>query len=226
MHEKQLSLAEAAALTRTGDVWLFRGKSIADRTIRLTTNSPINHVGMAIAPDDLPPMMWHAELGRSLPSVWTGEHNRGAQLHYLTDAVTVWSNKYNQHAYFRQLDPAVTHEMEDAALRTIAKLDGTPFPSTVGMAGTWLKSRFMRSEGSRADSLEKAYCAEIVAVTFAAMGLLPPERSPGWYDPGRFWSGDGLKLLKGATLGLEIAVTVPDEVPPQELSADRAGTPE
>ena len=81
MPENGLSLAEASAITRTGDLWLFRGFSAADRAIRITTNSPVNHVGMTIAIDDLPPLMWHAELGRSLPDVWTGEHTRGAQLH-------------------------------------------------------------------------------------------------------------------------------------------------
>ena len=64
-------LDEALDLTRTGDLWIFRGRSPADRAIRLTTNSPVNHVGMTVALDDLPPLMWHAELGRSLPDLWT-----------------------------------------------------------------------------------------------------------------------------------------------------------
>ena len=54
---------------------------MADVTIRALTNSPVNHVGMAVAIDDLPPLLWHAELGRSLPDVWTGERHRGVQLH-------------------------------------------------------------------------------------------------------------------------------------------------
>jgi hypothetical protein len=50
-----LSLGEAVELSRTGDLWLFLGRSAADRAIRALTNSPVNHVGMAIALDDLPP---------------------------------------------------------------------------------------------------------------------------------------------------------------------------
>ena len=49
-------------------------------------------------------------------------------------------------------------------------------------------------------------CAEVVALTYRAMGLLPPDRAPSWYDPGRFWSGDDLVLAEGARLGSEIAV--------------------
>ncbi len=199
-------------MTHTGDLWLFRGQSAADRAIRITTNSPVNHVGMTIAIDDLPPLMWHAELGRSLPDVWTGEHTRGAQLHDLSAAVTTWAVKYGQRGWLRPLEPPVTRDMEDAALRTVSRLDGTPFPSMASLAGRWFKSRAGRVRRGKksADeaSLETAYCAEIVATTYVAMGLLPTERPAGWYDPGRFWSGDRLQLLQGATLGEEIEVRV------------------
>ncbi len=41
-----------------------------DRAIQIATNSRVNHVGMSVVIEDLPPLMWHAELGRSLPDVW------------------------------------------------------------------------------------------------------------------------------------------------------------
>ncbi len=85
---------QAARLTRTGDVWLFRGSSTADRAIRAFTNSPVNHVGMVIALDDLPPLLWHAELGRTIPDVWAGITHRGTQLHRLVDAVGQWHHRY------------------------------------------------------------------------------------------------------------------------------------
>jgi hypothetical protein len=49
----------------------------------------------------------------------------------------------------------------------------------------------------------------VVAATYQAMGLLPADRAVNWYDPGRFWSGDDLRLLGGAGLGDEIEVAVP-----------------
>ena len=61
-----MTLSDAAATTATGDVWLFRGPSPADRAIRLFTNSPVNHVSMVVALDDLPPLLWHAELEHCL----------------------------------------------------------------------------------------------------------------------------------------------------------------
>ena len=210
MPGNQLDLDEAVAVTRTGDLWLFRGRSAADRTIRVVTNSPVNHVGMAVVIEDLPPLMWHAELGRALPDVWSGTHQRGAQLHDLRRAVLVWAEKYHQQVWLRQLDHPVTGEMEDAVLRTIARLDGTPFPSTARLASRWLGGRLpRRKREAREAGLESAYCAEIVALTYEAMGLLPPGRRPNWYDAGRFWSGDDLELAGGAALGDEIAVRLP-----------------
>jgi hypothetical protein len=201
---------EAIDLARTGDVWLFRGRTAADRAIQLATNSPVNHVGMAVVIGDLPALMWHAELGKSLPDVWSGNRQRGVQLHDLRDAVRVWSTRYGQRAWVRQLQPDVTAEMEDAVLRTIARMDGTPFPSTARLASRWVTGRVptIRRELD-GPSLETAYCAEVLAVTYQAMGLLPGRHRPNWYDAGRFWSGDDLALAGGYTLGGEIAVTAP-----------------
>ncbi|MEU3643901.1 hypothetical protein AB0E59_11030 [Lentzea sp. NPDC034063] len=200
------TLDKAVEMTRTGDVWVFRGRSAADRAIQAMTNSPVNHVGMAIVIDDMPPLMWHAELGKSLKDMWSGTHQRGAQLHDLRDAVVTWHDKYGQRAWLRQLDHEVTREMEDAALRTVARLDGTPFPSTAKLASRWARGRIpLRPKGDA--TIESAFCAEIVAVTYEEMGLLP-QRRPNWYDPGRFWSGDDLDLLGGAKLGREIEIVV------------------
>ncbi|HEY8721409.1 hypothetical protein [Pengzhenrongella sp.] len=212
----RIDLDQALAATRTGDLWLFRGHSIADRAIQVSTNSPVNHVGMSVVLDDLPPLMWHAELGRSLRDQWSGSHQRGAQLHDLREAVTVWGNRYGQQAWLRQLDSPVSREMEDAALRTIARLDGTPFPSTVQLARRWLRGRapsFGRREQVEAQ-LETVFCAEIVAITYEAMGLLTGGRRTSGFDPGRFWSGDELGLVGGAALGKEIPVQIP-VFPPQ-----------
>jgi hypothetical protein len=205
-----VTIDEAIDLARTGDVWLFRGKSAADRAIQVATNSPVNHVGMSVVIGDLPALMWHAELGKSLPDVWSGTRRRGVQLHDLRDAVRVWSTRYGQRAWVRQLQPDVTAGMEDAVLRTIARMDGTPFPSTARLASRWVTGRVptIRRELD-APSLETAYCAEVLAVTYQAMGLLPSRHRPNWYDAGRFWSGDDLALAEGYTLGGEIAVTIP-----------------
>jgi hypothetical protein len=199
----KLPLEEAIELTRTGDLWLFRGPSAADRAIRTFTNSPVNHVGLAVVLEDLPPLLWHAELGQSVADVWTGTHHRGAQLHDLREAVKTWTGRYHQACWLRQIDGRITKSMEDALLLEIARKDGTPFPSLLTLAGHWLRGRIRQSA-----STEAAYCAEVVASGYQAMGLLDTKRPPNWYDPGRFWSGDRLELLGEATLGDEIEIVV------------------
>lgn len=203
MIRDRLPLDAAVELTRTGDLWLFRGASVADQAIRVLTNAPVNHVGMAIVIDDLPPLMWHAELGKGLLDVWSGSHHRGVQLHDLREAVVQWCGRYEQQAWLRQLSPAVTRDMESAALKTVARLDGTPFPATAALAGRWLRGRARRQAG-----VEMTYCAEVVASTYQAMGLLDAKRPTNYYDPGKFWSGDDLDLELGASLGEEIEVKV------------------
>lgn len=198
------TLADAASEARSGDIWLFRGRTVADRAIRFATNAPVNHVAMCLAIDDLPPLLWHAELGHSMPDVWTGTSHRGAQLHRLEDAARTWVLRYGQKAYVRHMEPPATRDMEDAALAVVQDYSGRPFPRSRQLAKHWALGRLRRRI-----SLQDLYCAELVAVTLERMGLLDGERPPNWYDPGRFWSGDGLTLLHGVTLGPEIAVDVP-----------------
>jgi hypothetical protein len=199
---KSLSLDDAIATAQTGDVWLFRGRSLADVAIRTVTNSPVNHVGMVVALDDLPPLMWHAELGRSLPDVWTGERHRGVQLHILRDAVATWDKKYGQRAWVRQLEGDIQREHEDRLMEMIERFNGRAFPSTLGLARQWATGRYRRRESS----LETVYCAELVATTYQHMGLLPKRRPASWYDPGKFWSGDRVAMVPPFALGGEIPV--------------------
>jgi hypothetical protein len=214
MTAASITIDAAIDVTLTGDLWLFRGHKVADRAVQLATNSPVNHVGVSVVIADLPPLLWHAELGRSLPDLWSGTRHRGVQLHDLREAVLTWANKYDQRPWIRQLHPAITREMEDAVLRTIARMDGTPFPSTARLAGRWLSGRAPAMRRRKQDSeLETAYCAEVLAVTYQAMGLLPGRRPANWYDAGSFWSGDDIILSAGFALGGEIAVHTPASAP-------------
>jgi hypothetical protein len=203
VHGAELTLDDAVAVASTGDIWLFRGRSFADRAIQTVTNSPVNHVGMVVALDDLPPLLWHAELGRSLPDVWTGERQRGVQLHMLADAVRTWASRYGQQAWMRPLEGQLERSHEDALMRAIERFDGRPFPTTAGLARQWMTGRFRRRS-----ALETIYCAELVATTYQQMGLLPGRRPASWYDPGRFWSGDRIDLVPPFALGEEVAVSV------------------
>lgn len=204
-------LDDAVDAARTGDLWIFRGSSHADRAIRAVTNAPVNHVGVAVVLDDLPPLLWHAELGRGLRDQWTGQFQRGVQLHDLRAAALRWHDSYGQRGWVRQLTPDVGRRHEDALMRVIAEWDGASFPSTAALAWRWLRGRRpsqLRLPGRReaAGAAASAYCAEVVAVTLERMGILLPGRPTNWFDPGTFWSGDELPLAPGWSYGAEVAV--------------------
>jgi len=230
VNEHTVSLQRALEETRTGDIWLFRGRSRPDRAIQSMTNSPVNHVGMTVAIDDLPPLLWHAELGQKLIDLWTGTNHRGVQLNDAREAVEQWINHYGQRCWLRQLTPHATREQEDRLLKVIARMDGTPFPSTMRLTARWFRGRLpapndftqgipfvdkrfreaaeRRKAKKRQAALETAYCAETVAITYEEMGLLSTYKHSNWFDPGSFWSGDNLPLADGYRLGDEIAVTL------------------
>jgi hypothetical protein len=219
-----VSVDEAARETRTGDLWLFRGRTAADRAIQTLTNAPVNHVGMAVVIDDLPPLMWHAELGKALVDHWSGTHHRGVQLHDLTESVTRWRETYGQAAWFRQLSPEVGRREEDAVLTVIARLDGVSFPSTARLAGRWLTARDAyqpRRKRGRRVRPEAAFCAETVAITLQEMGVVEDDWKPSWFDPGTFWSGESLPVLPGWSYGAEVQV---GPLPPRDQKAASART--
>ncbi|MDY7103296.1 MAG: hypothetical protein S0880_19100 [Actinomycetota bacterium] len=195
------NLAEAIDAAATGDIWLFRGPTLADRAIRFTTNSPVNHVAMAVALDDLPPLLWHTELGRGATDVWTADRHRGAQLNRMDEALELWTGRYRQRAYVRQLDAHVDRAMENRLLHVVADYSGAAFPGPLVLARTWLIGRLRRTA-----SLHAVFCAQLLAITYERMGLLADDRPANWYDPGRFWSGDRLRLERGAVLGPEVSI--------------------
>jgi hypothetical protein len=222
-------LSRALAETRTGDVWLFRGESGPDRAIQTLTNAPVNHVGITVAIDDLPPLIWHAELGDKLQCLWSGTNHRGVQLNDLRQAVERWMLTYGQRCWLRQLTPYASREQEDELLRVIARMDGTAFPTTARLTGRWVRGRLPivsdftrglpfvhrrvresaeRKKAERKVAVETAYCAETVAITYEEMGLLTTEKHYNWFDPGSFWSGDTLPLAEGFQLSDEIAVVL------------------
>ena len=136
-----------------------------------------------------------------------GERHRGVQLHLLADAVTTWRERYGQRAWVRQLHGEIDRRQEDRVMEIIERFDGRPFPTAVGLVRRRVTGRWRR----RSASLETIFCAELVATTYQHMGLLAATKAASAFDPGRFWSGDGIALVPPYELGAEIAVSVGED---------------
>lgn len=196
---ESVTFSAAADATTTGDIWLFRGSKLNDRFVHAATNSPVNHVAMAVAIEDLPPLLWHTEAKPSTDDVWTGTRHSGVQLQRLEEAVEVWQGRWKHQVFVRQLDPQIQRTHEDELLRVINEYSGRRFPNARGLARRWLSGR-----ARRAASEDTIFCAELIAVTYQRLGLIESRRPANWFDPGRFWSGDRIQLASGFSLGKEV----------------------
>lgn len=206
-----VTLDDAVESARTGDLWLFRGSTPADRAIQVATRSPVNHVAMTVVLDGGPPLLWHADAGRPLPDAWSGEFHGGAQLHDLRSAVVFWARRYRQRAWLRRVQATFDpNAVQDAVRRTIAALDGAPYPSPARLASGWLRGRLPSRDLAPGPAVD---CAQVVALAYDAMGLLRFRRRPSWYDPGRFWRERRLGLAAGVRLADAVPVRVPDPDP-------------
>ena len=113
-------------------------------------------------------------------------------------------NINGQRAWTRQLQGTIERRHEDRLMEAIERFDGLAFPTMPRLARQWVAGRWRRQPSA----LETLYCAELVASTYQHMGLLPSQRPAGWYDPGRFWSGDHIELVTPFELADEVAVEV------------------
>ena len=151
---------------------------------------------MTVAIDDLPPLIWHAELGDKLPDCGRGTHHRGVQLNDLRQAVERWMLTYDQRCWLRQLTPYATREQEDGAAAGDRPHGRHRVPDDARLTGRWMRGRCpsatspagfrsstarcairrAQEEGKLKVGVETAYCAETVAITFEEMGLLTTEK--------------------------------------------------
>ena len=131
MNVSALPFDEAIATAATGDIWLFRGRSLADRAIQTVTNDPVNHIGMVVALDDMPALLWHAEIGKSLPDAWTGERRPRRPAAQAGRRGPPMGGDIGQRAWMRPLEGGtIEREHEDRLIETIDKYNGKPFPTT------------------------------------------------------------------------------------------------
>ena len=206
----QISLDEALEITRTGDLWIFRGSLGGGPGDPAVHQQP----GQPRRDDRRPGRPAAADVARG-----AGPLAAGPVVRRPAPRASSCTTPGTRSPSGRPLRPArlaaparpAGHPGDGgrrAADHRPAGRHAVPVDRPGSRPGGWPAG--CRSGGTARDAaLETAYCAEVVATTYQAMGLLPAGRQPNSYDPGSFWSGDDLPLTGGARLGKEIAVTVP-----------------
>jgi hypothetical protein len=192
---------------RTGDVFLFHGKSAISKKVERGTRSRFSHASMVVRPDvSKPPFLWQTGPVKIVRDRLTRTDHGGAQLGDLKEALLLMTSpEYGDEPYVRQLTLNRTPEFEQLTMMIVSDIDGRPFPTMTQMMQQWKAGQSRRSESDRT-----LFCAELVAETFMRIGLLLLDPPPNSYSPKSFSSAyKRLRLLKGASFAPELHVTRP-----------------
>lgn len=205
---------------KTGDILSFAGDNAVDWAIQFAEGQPYTHVGMVIK-DEAGLWFWDApgKNSKTFPDPVSKKPNQtGARVAKLGDIVSYYMDTGpggggEIKMWVRQIAPEVSPEQR-AALDIFVRLaDGTPFPGddlkskygdAVGFAASWAFGK--EAGGTIAGSF---FCAQLVAQSYMAMGLLPIWPNPAnAYDPASFASEDRSVLpLIDCKLGPVLQVT-------------------
>jgi hypothetical protein len=188
----------------TGDVLLFHGASRRSRIIETVTGSEFSHVGMIVRPQsDRPPLLWHTDPRAVTEDVVDDGEHAGAQLNDLAASLGVMTSpEYGDTPFVRQLIVEHEPEVNEEVLQTIATADKTSFPSLAKILEEWVRGHL-----HVATSEKRMDCAELLALTYQRMGLLPTEPPPNAYTPRDFSAQHmNLRFLRGATFGPQVEV--------------------
>ena len=195
---KRPQYADVRADLKTGDLVLFAGCGFFARVIRFVLGGKWSHVGMVVRLSELPGrvLLWESTTLADLPDAETGRAGAGVQLVFASERLATYAGEFK----LRQLDRAVTPEMEAALAQRRVELAGRPYEQErLDLAHAAFKGWVGRSRGERLNSL---FCSELVAEAYQAMGLLPePPHGPpsNTYTP-RDFARRRAKLLRGYAL--------------------------
>lgn len=210
---------------KTGDILSFEGVDQLDWAIQFVEEQPYTHVGMVLrpAPDQL--WFWDAPGGGMLfdDPVSGNSAQTGARVAVLSAVVPYYMTPAAQQGggevamWVRQLTTPLTAAQEQSLMTFVKLADGTPFPQTTfpvsprwnlgfGFAESWMLGREFNA--TIAGSL---FCAQLVAQSYMAAGLLPLHPKPAnAYDPAMLMSQDPAVLpLIGNGLTPPVPVSVP-----------------
>lgn len=189
---------------KTGDIVLLSGKGNLSTGIKWFTQSKWSHVGMVLLLKEFDTvMLWESTTLSNINDVETGKAVRGVQLVTLSERLST----YNGDACVRHLNYDVTPKMMETLRAFRQEVKGRPYEKSKLQL---LKSAYEGILGSNEEDLSSLFCSELLAEVYQRWELFPEEIPSNEYTP-KDWSigaNKPLPLLKGATLGKEIAITV------------------
>lgn len=184
---------------QTGDVFLFRGKTLVSRMIDFMTDSTYSHAGMVFRGPD--------PSGKDTLFLWQSfEPEGGVVLDHLEDFLARYTTSERGSSFVvRHLTVVRTPLMLQDLNTFMAQAKGRPFPSFLIWFIHWVGGNLGIQGG-----VKNFFCSQLIAQSYMSMGLFNKSPPATAYTPGRFSVNyRKLRFQKGASLGLEIPVTLP-----------------
>jgi hypothetical protein len=193
---------------QTGDLILFSGTSSESEWIKLFTGGQFSHSAMIYQPDpSQPPLMWQEAPDGIVNDPHTGTLHGGAQLGDALGATEIITNQYLDVPYYVKLNWERPSTLNQTILDVINNYEERPFGTVLQMALNYAIGHFY----DQATDQSSIFCAELVAITFQALGLLDTSHPPNWYSPNSYGTDpiDPVPWLGGVTLNTPIELSVP-----------------
>jgi hypothetical protein len=213
---------------QTGDLILFSGSKPESLWIELFTGGMFSHATMISRPDPTqPPLMWQEAPSGIVPDPWVKSPDPSKSLHggaQLGDGLAATQAiryQYGDLPYYVQLDWNRPENLEDLMATVVSTYDGRPFGTVMEMALNYaIGHEFNISSGDAT-----LYCAQLVAVTFMALGLFDDSHPANWYAPNSFVAPQvsDLPWLATASFKDPIQIDVPEPSSLAERTASDLG---
>jgi hypothetical protein len=190
---------------QTGDLIMFSGVSAESQWIELFTFGQFSHSTMIYRPDpSQPPLMWQEAPEAIVPDPHTGTSHTGAQLGDAENATTEINTAFKDVPYYVKLNWDRPSTLNETILNVINQYEQTPFGSVLQMALNYALGHLY----NQATELDSIYCAELVALTYQAIGVLDSSHPPNWYSPNSFGPSpmDPIPWLNGASVNVPVEI--------------------
>ncbi len=215
---------DVEASLQTGDLLLFGATYEESAIIEQLTGVPFSHCGMVARFPDLDNKVyfWEAvSASRAFPDPIDKLDHFGARVVALRPLLGYYTPYTNNQFTWRRLQTVWTPALQTAFENFVKQTDDRPFPSDQQMLINYVLGHY-RNVSSGSDVL---YCAQLVAATLQALGLLPLDPPTNYYAPGDFSAlAQRVPLLHGASLGPDTVVVFTGETQtnPVSLAASNA----
>ncbi len=212
---------DVEASLQTGDVLLFGATYGESKIIEQLTGAPFSHSGMiARFPNmDNKVYFWESVTDtRAFPDPINKLDHMGARIVDLRALLAYYTPYTNNQFTWRRLQTYWTPALQAAFENFVKQTDTRPFPTDEQMLIDYVLGHYRGVD----TGMSVLYCAQLVAATYQALGLLPLDPPTNYYAPADFSAlGQRVAMLNGAGLGPETVVIWDGEVKqnPMSLSA-------